>query len=185
MRPPIQPHSRLNLRRSSFALRVINDWNYLSSDTIESSTIIGFKRHLSHHPAFHILSFLTTPLSIYSAFSPPRFPYTQLSHHPAFRILSFLTTPLSVYSAFSPPRFPYTELSHHPAFHILSFLTTPLSVYQLSFLTTPLSVYQLSTIPKKGFLKLDSGKFNGFIKSQDFASQNPCHPGSTQGPLAW
>ena len=42
-------HSHLNVRKHSFSQRVINDWNTLPSDIIQSPNVSLFKKRLDEH----------------------------------------------------------------------------------------------------------------------------------------
>ena len=44
-----KPHATARVRRNSFAIRVVNDWNNLPLDVVEATTVSQFKARLDSH----------------------------------------------------------------------------------------------------------------------------------------
>ena len=41
--------ARLDIRKYSFSSRVVNEWNNLSMEAVQSTTLNGFKKHVDRH----------------------------------------------------------------------------------------------------------------------------------------
>ena len=52
-----KPRSRLNIRKNSYAVRVINDWNALPSWVVDSTTVNQFKSGISKYWSDHQFKF--------------------------------------------------------------------------------------------------------------------------------